>query len=481
MGMNNVLHEGNPMEWARKHFEGIELGDPRRNRRAQRIAEAMAENPGLSIPQLFMDVYEVKAAYTFFDMEEVTPLKLQASHREQVKTALVQPGTYLLLEDGSEFIWNDKVWREGLGQMHKNQQGFVLHSSLAVRWLGVEEGQVERGAVEVIGLVHQEYYPRVSRPKDEGDEDSEARKKRPRESELWKRSGQSIGDAPANNQVRWVRVVDRGADIEFFLRDCLDRNHGFVVRAAQNRSLVDQNGQLQTLKLFEQARTTPSLGKFDLQLRSRPGQAERTAHLRVSVSHVWLRSSYQPGHSRGSRPAIECWVVRVWEANPPQGVEALEWFLLCDQRIETFEQALECVLQYATRWVIEEYHKGLKTGLGAEDLQLETAHRLFAAIALMALVAVRLLALKEGARVQPLAPAKQSGLSCVELQVLAQVLKRELSTVEDVALAVGRLGGHMNRNSDGLPGWMTLWRGMNKLRGLVEGVRLAYSLQTFGV
>lgn len=481
MGMNNVLHAGNSVEWARKHFEGIELGDPRRNRRAQRIAVAMAENPGLSIPQLFINVYEVKAAYTFFDMEEVTPKKLQASHREKVKAALGQPGSYLLVEDGSEFIWKDKVWREGLGQMHKKQQGFVLHSSLAVKWLGIEEGQSERGPVEVIGLAHQEYYSRVKRPKDEGDEDSDARKKRPRESELWKRSGESIGDAPNSSEVRWVRVADRGADIEFYLRDCIARNHGFVVRAAQNRSLVGENGELETLKLFEKARSIPALGEFELHLRSRPGQAERIAHLSVSVCQVRLRSSYQPGHSRGSRPAIACSVVRVWEANPAPGIEALEWFLLCDQPIHSFEQALECVLQYATRWVIEEYHKGLKTGLGAEDLQLETAHRLFAAIALMGVVAVRLLAIKEGARTQPVAPASKSGLSLLELQVLAEVLKRELSTVEDVALAIGRLGGHMNRKCDGLPGWQTLWRGMNKLRSLVEGVRLAKSIRTFGV
>jgi hypothetical protein len=34
---------------------------------------------------------------------------------------------------------------------------------------------------------------------------------------------------------------------------------------------------------------------------------------------------------------------------------------------------------------------------------------------------------------------------------------------------VGRLGGHLNRKSDGLPGWQTLWHGMTKL-GLL-GVR----------
>jgi hypothetical protein len=35
--------------------------------------------------------------------------------------------------------------------------------------------------------------------------------------------------------------------------------------------------------------------------------------------------------------------------------------------------------------------------------------------------------------------------------------------VAEVALAIGRLGGHLNRAQDGLPGWQSLWQGMKKL------------------
>ena len=45
--------------------------------------------------------------------------------------------------------------------------------------------------------------------------------------------------------------------------------------------------------------------------------------------------------------------------------------------------------------MIEEYHKAIKTGLGAERLQLESAERLFAAIAIMSVVALRLIELRE--------------------------------------------------------------------------------------
>ena len=87
----------------------------------------------------------------------------------------------------------------------------------------------------------------------------------------------------------------------------------------------------------------------------------------------------------------------------------------------------------------------------------------------MSVVATRLLALREDSRERPNDPAQSAGLSAVELQVLSKVLKRQLKTVQDVILALGRLGGHMNRKSDGLPGWQALWEGMNMLQVYVEG------------
>ena len=76
----------------------------------------------------------------------------------------------------------------------------------------------------------------------------------------------------------------------------------------------------------------------------------------------------------------------------------------------TFAQAHECALQYASRWLIEEFHKALKTGLGVERLQLESAERLLAAAAIMSVVALRLVGLREQVRTVPQAPAERPAL-----------------------------------------------------------------------
>jgi len=46
-------------------------------------------------------------------------------------------------------------------------------------------------------------------------------------------------------------------------------------------------------------------------------------------------------------------------------------------------------------------------------------------------------------------------------------------TVREYVLALGRLGGHLNRKGDGAPGWLVLWRGWQKLHLMVEGARAA--------
>ena len=104
---------------------------------------------------------------------------------------------------------------------------------------------------------------------------------------------------------------------------------------------------------------------------------------------------------------------------------------------------------------------------------MEKARRLFPAIARMSVVALRRSDLRERVRRIPDAPAEESGLRPQELHVLRLRLNRPIQSVREAALALGRLGGHMNRKGDGLPGWQTLWRGRNRLHQLVQGFQLA--------
>lgn len=459
-------------EWAEVNFGSADLADVRQVDRVIKIAQAMARKPGRSLPQLCDSWYDVKATYELLKKKEATPENLQLGHRQMVLAELEQPGEYLILEDTSELTWSSL--REGLGPIGRGKgpsSGFHLHSSLAVRWFG-SQAKGKRMNVEVIGFADQIYHVRKPRPIGEPANNSKLTKTRDRESQLWEQATQRIGRN--NSTARWTRVCDRGADIYEFLLSCQNHNHDFVVRAAYNRVIIDEITNKAVDKLFDLLGKTSVLGSFELELRSRPGQAARTAKLEISALPISIRSPQRPGRKAGSLPAIKCTAVYVREIAPPTEIkEPIEWMLLCNRKIENYQQALEVVEQYATRWLIEEFHKALKTGVGAEKLQLESAAAIFAAIAIMSVVALRLIDLRERVRVNADADYQTAGFDELEIEILKLKTGRDIKTVADVALAIGRLGGHLNRKSDGMPGLITLWRGIVELNSLVEGARLA--------
>lgn len=499
--------ELDPQRWAEQHFADLDLGDIRRNQRAITVASAMANKPGEAIPQLFDRWSDVKATYELFARSEATPDELQATHRDWVCQVISQPGEYLLVEDTTEMAYGGQG-RPGLGRVGASKDGkigFLLHSALAAQWPADWEPSeqaavVRRPPVTVIGLADQIYHVRQPRQAKKaaasGQHSGQAKKaaasaqhsRRERErgekeleSDFWEAATTRLGSAPAQAGVRWVRVCDRGADIFEFIVSCHAEGHGFLVRAAYDRVLVGGPEEKKTVgHLFKTVRAQASLGEFELELRSRPGQPQRTARLSVSAVRVWLRSPQRPGHKAGYFPPVQCTAVRVWEAQPPEGVEPLEWILLSDVEVKSFADGHKCAQQYSTRWLGEEFHKALKTGMKAEKLQLETGEQLMAATAIQSVVALRLLGLREAARLDPEAGTAASGLSEMELAVLSAATNRELETVRDVALALGKLGGHLNRKGDGLPGWLTLWRGYLQLQALVKGVRIAHKVKKFG-
>lgn len=471
------MSQKNALEWVNENFGNLPFSDVRRGRRAMKIAAAMTNSPGKSIPSICENFYEVKATYDFFKHAEAIPDILQATHRKLLHHAMTQEGEYLLIEDTSDMSYSTKRKTiSGLGPIGHGKgsmQGFHLHTTLAAKWVPFKSGATfKKPSIEVLGLADQQYDVRQLIPKKNG-------KKIPRkssskilaskkESAVWELALERIPKPILEKNVRYVRVCDRGADIYEVLHDSKKNGFGFVIRASQNRSLVNSS-----LKLFEYASLAESIGSFDLFLRTRLDQPAYTANLNVSMQTVTIRSSQRPGFPAGKLPDVKCSVIRVFESMPTAGKEPLEWFLLCDKETISFEEAINCVLQYSCRWLVEDFHKALKTCVGAEKLQLESADRLFAAVAIMSVIALRLISLREQFRINALRPAEESGLTKLEQKVLALYLKRAIKTIHDVSMAIGRLGGHLNRKSDKQPGLLTLWRGMLKLQGLVEGYKMA--------
>ena len=216
-------------------------------------------------------------------------------------------------------------------------------------------------------------------------------------------------------------------------------------------------------------------GEQDLELEASKERKARTAHLAISFGRVRLLPPRMQEKTDLRPIVVE--VVRVWEPQPPEGVEPLEWLLLTSVPTQSVEQAWERVDWYRTRWIVEDYHQGLKTGCRLEQRQLQSYEGLRRLLGLLAPTAVRLLQLRAVARQSPQQPASL-GLPSDLVQVvasLAQVPVPELS-LQQCWHTIARYGGYLGRKGDGPPGWKTLWKGWFYIQALLEGVHLAARL-----
>ena len=124
--------------------------------------------------------------------------------------------------------------------------------------------------------------------------------------------------------------------------------------------------------------------------------------------------------------------------------------------------------------MVEEFHKAQKTGCGMELPQFTTRKALEVVIAMLSVVAVQLLRLRDLSRQDDERPATDV---VHETYVEALSLKRWKKARTDLSAkeflhALAHLGGHLNRTSDRPPGWLVLWRGWMILQPLVEGMIL---------
>ena len=142
--------------------------------------------------------------------------------------------------------------------------------------------------------------------------------------------------------------------------------------------------------------------------------------------------------------------------------------------MESTEQAWQAVHHYSSRWPIEDFHRGVKTGCSLERRHLQEQRSLENLLAVVSPIAVRLLQLRNLCREEPQQPA-QGWVEPEEARVIAsqQDVAVERLTIEQFVFRVAQLGGFLRRASDGPPGWQTLWEGWLRLRWFVAGMRFA--------
>lgn len=438
-----------------------DLGDARLTKRLSLLIDSLSDRAGESFPKALDDA-ELEGAYRFFGNSKVTPEAILAPHFRQTARRASLHRDVLVVHDTTQFEFGGASKREGLGRLIRPGQGFFGHFALATAADG------DREPLGLLGLEtifrHDKAIPKEQR----------RRKDNRGESARWQRS---IGAAEAHldEDVRAIHVMDREADSYAILSALEEGGSSYVIRSFQDRVLADHETRLRTA-------AKAAKRSFDREVplsrrpvirgpkgKRHPARRYRTATLSFAAKAIQIPRTTDAKTLDAS--TLHLHVIYVWERNPPVGEPAVEWFLLTNLPISTPTEIARAVDCYRGRWTIEEYFKALKTGCQYERRQLDSAHSLLNALAVLAPVAWRLLVLRHLGRHTLKRPATHA-LTPSQLEVLHFVAKRPLPkkpTVQDAMVAIAGLGGHLPRNGD--PGWLVLGRGMHDLLLLELGWR----------
>ena len=253
-----------------------------------------------------------------------------------------------------------------------------------------------------------------------------------------------------------------------------------MVRAMHDR-YVDQS----TMHLWSKLEAQAVLGTRKVKLGAQRDKgnnlkrAAREAELTIRTAPVVIAPPTQDHRTAGAKP-LELWAVYAKEENPPAGVEPVEWVLLTSLDASTLERALLILDYYTCRWVIEEWHRCEKEGCGIEQSQLDEAADLERLAAIMTVLAVRLLQMRDLADSaegeSPAALAAQVPQLYVQLVAGLAKVDPEKLTPRKFWHAIARRGGWLGRKHDHRPGWIVIWRGWSDLLQMVRGAELYQQL-----
>ncbi len=450
-----------PAQWAQSEFASAKLGDRRRTQRLVEMATRLAQSPTGRLPQAFPEWKDLKAAYRFLDHIEFGPDQIQAAHRQQTRQACREPGEYMLIEDTTELDYSSHWHTQQLGFIGNGRgRGIWLHSTLAVRVEGWHSDQEPEGIA--LGLVGQKSWIRTQQGLRH--QNWRQRMSRPRESDRWAKVLDEIG-RPAPG-CRWIYETDREGDFYEPIERCRRNGMDFIIRGYRDRKLAQGDEHL-----FEALDKAAVQGVSRVPLRGRKGEAARQATVSLRSCRVTLKGPWRP---QGMQADVEVNVVEVRELAPPPGAEPLHWILLTSLPCQELAQLKGIVARYAMRWWIEQYHKALKSGAGIEESQLELGFRIENLLAVLAIVAVRLVNTQWLARNRPDEPVEPESFGASALKILSAKYQapKEGWTNRSVLIAVAKLGGFLARKHDGMPGWQTIWRGWSKLMCMCEGLEI---------
>ncbi len=467
--------------WIDQELASCEFADERLGRRFGMLMEQLSKGIGRTIPLACGDWAATKAAYRFLDNDRVSEAEILAGHFQATRERFAAvEGPVLVLHDTTEFSFTrEDAHAIGLTKKvakgHKDKAGrqrmhtvcgILMHSSLVVTTNGLPLG------LAAIKLWTRKKFKGTNALQGktlDGGKHSINTTRIPieeKESVRWLENARQataiLGDAS-----RIVHVGDRESDIYELFCECEALDTQFVFRTCNDRRVEDDGRTV--YEVMEEQRVK---GVHRIEVRDNKGKPS-TAVLEIKYEKIRVCPPIGKEKRYGN---LELTVIHATERGTPKDRERIEWKLVTNLPVTCKADAIEKLEWYALRWKIETFHKVLKSGCKAEDSKLRTAERLANLIAMMCILAWRVLWLTMVNRTSPELPAKLV-FTEVEMKLLQHLVPAKDGTTKKTVgrfmTLLARLGGYLNRKRDAPPGNMVLWRGMARLTDIHLGFCLA--------
>lgn len=450
--------------WAAQIASHAQLGDKRRNLRLAIILTGFATDPQASIPQNTQNGLGLDSTYEFFKNPHFTQQDLSNSFGYATVHDCAGLPVIYVVQDTTSYNFSNLTKTTGLGPLNDSSKarGLHAHNTIAVDTQGIVRGPLN------IKIWARESTKKVDKKND----------KRPfeeKESYKWA-EGIDISHVlfdwlPEEERPKLIHVMDREGDIHEVLQRIHERGDSAIIRCAQNRSVASPEAYA-----HQAVHAAPVLGEMTLNVNATKEHVAHKATLELRAMPVTLTPDKQkhPG-----RQDLQVTLVEAWEPNPPEGSKPVCWRLWTFESATTLSEATAVLNGYCRRWRVEEVHLATKSGCLVEELELETADRLARALTIYTVVGIRIVNLRDQGKHNPDAPCTIV-LSEPEWRVLMEHSTKKpvpadapAPTIRQAMLWIGKLGGHLGRKCDGLPGIRTLWRGWKSLHLIMRGYQIA--------
>ena len=451
-----------PADWMEEEFGAASLGDRRLVERLMQLGEAFFATPTANIPQACATKAATKAAYRFFDNDQVSMSAILAPHFEATEQRVRNHEVVLVAQDTSTLNYSHHPMTEGLGPINTAKDknvGLILHDTMAFTPEGTPLGllDIQCWAREAeIGKAQK----RHSVPIEE------------KESFKWLKSYRNVCAVQARSpRTQLIVMADREADLHELFADHLKiRNSAqLLIRAerSRNRNVIADE---QIEALWPHMEKVAPAALVELVVPPAKDRPARVAKLEVRFAPVTLKAPVRKTKS----PDVPVYAVHAKEIGAPADTkEPLEWMLLSTLPVTSLEEAKIALARYAKRWGIEIFHRVLKSGCRIMDRQLGAARRLENCLAIDLIVAWRIHHLTWLGRETPDVPCtvffeEAEWKALVGFINQTPIVPAKPPTLRQALIMVATLGGFLNRKSDGEPGTETVWRGLQRLDDITK-------------